>query len=79
MAQVNKSLEGSSLLKLGVHSCSLEKLLSRHLGVKMDPGGDELLCLQAPVPPFIWDWVISGFPPGVLPSTPKAWKGSLCG
>lgn len=42
----------------------------------MGPGGDEPLCLQAPVPPYIRDWVILGFPlpPRVLPSHPKLGK-----
>lgn len=32
------------------------------LGSRWGPGGDEPLCLQSPVPPFIWGWVILGFP-----------------
>lgn len=61
-----------------MHPCVLESCLG-HLGVMMGAGGDEPLCLQTPVPPFIWDWVISGFPlPPGSSHPPKARKGSLC-
>lgn len=48
------------------------------LGQGWGMGGDEPLCLQAPVPPFIWGWAVLGLPPPGSSHPPSAWKRA-CG